>query len=389
VKKYLALTSAFLIFAAAAANTIWAQDEIYTNKNAPANYDANLKAGDKAIGVILGSPENVIIVSKSGNIYRAKNDTGRDIEYLLHANAVYPYFDLYEFQNIISGNEDLVMPYVECYAKKHGWDFEKLKGIGYRERYYHRDIKNELQEEQAKLVQLESRLKSLPARPDTYLEFNQNPAVWYEIAINRAEYLSCALSEQQVKDFKESPWLRAHKDGIQKVLRYVENYRAGSGDSMGTESEYALYAVSPKERTAWLKDKNALQLKDEVDKLLKPLAAALAQKLPTYQPRMEKYSFGTATDFALMKKAFSNPARYKIFKTGLMQNVWQIDKNSLGIPNARYKNGAFYLHDTQADHPYCYLTYVNIIQDYSGGGIYAASRAKYIQDELVACPAEN
>ncbi|NJM52256.1 MAG: hypothetical protein HC846_01990 [Blastocatellia bacterium] len=104
-------------------------------------------------------------------------------------------------------------------------------------------------------------------------------------------------------------------------MRYVDSYRPGSGDSMGTESEYALYAVSPKLRSEWLKEKNALQFKGAVDEMLKPLADALAQKLPTYQPRMEKYPFGTAADFTLMKKAFTNPARYKIFKSGLQQKL--------------------------------------------------------------------
>lgn len=70
-----------------------------------------------------------------------------------------------------------------------------------------------------------------------------------------------------------------------------------------------------------------------------------------------------------------------------MQNIWRIDANSLGIPNARYKNGLIYLPDTNADHPYCYATRVNIIQDYAGGGRYAASRSKLVMDELVACPA--
>ena len=372
--------------------SVLAQDDVYSNKFAPSNYDANLKKGDKAIGVVIGSLETFTIVSKSVGIYLATEDSsGR--EYSLRANSVYPYFDVQQFGEIISGKEDLITPYLECYAKKHNQDADRLKGNGFRPPYFGFDNAEEtkatLQKQQAQLAQLETQLKTLTARPDTFLEYGNNPAVWYEIAAKRTEYLPCVLGDKAAQDVADSPWLRAHRDGVKKVMRYVENYQPGSKDSMGTESEYALYAVSQKERMTWLKDKNALQFKDAVDEILKPLADALTQKLPTYQPRMEKYSFGTTADFALMKKAFSNPSRYKIFKTGLMQNAWQIDKNALGIPNARYKNGVFYLRDSQSDHPYCYVTYVNIIQDYSGGGTYAASRSKFIQDELVACPAGN
>lgn len=371
-------------------NSIMAQDEVYVNENAPANYDANLKKGDKAIGVVIGDLEAFTIISKSGGIYQAAQESsGR--EYSLRANSVYPYFNIKQFGEIINGKEDLITPYLECYAKKRNLDFEQVRGDGFRPPDFGNaeEMKEVLQKQQPQLAQLEAQLKTLSARPDTFLDYTKNPAVWYEIASQRIEYLPCVLGDKAAQDVAESPWLRAHRDGIKKVLGYVENYQLGSKDSMGTDSEYAVYAVSPKERINWLKEKNALQFKDAVEEMLKPLADALAKKLPDYPARMEKYPFGTAADFALMKSVFSNPARYKIFKIGLQQNSWVIDKNSLGIPNARYKNGVIYLRDLQGDHPYCYATHINIIQDYSGGGTYAGSRAKYILDELVACPAGN
>ena len=307
MKKYFVLTAAFLIFGATVAR---AQDDVNGNANAPANYDANLRAGARAVAK-LSDLETITVVSKSGGVYRAKLDDGTDNVYLFRANAVYPYFDLQEFGNIISGKEDLIAPYLECYAKKRGADFEKLKSDGFRPPYFGdaNEMKTELQSGQAKLAQIEAALKTLAARPDTFLDYTQNPAVWSDIAANRAEYLPCALGDRRTEDIKDSPWLRAHRDGVKKVLSAVENYRAGSGDSMNSGSEYAFYAISLKMRADWLKEKNALDFKDEIDKLLKPLAAALAEKLPTYFPNAEKYAIRNPAEEALMKRVLTNPAR--------------------------------------------------------------------------------
>ena len=369
--------------------TASAQDEAYSNENAPAGYDANLKAGDKAVGSLRGNLETVNIISKSGGVYTTTLDDGTNNKYLFRAGAVYPYFDIREFQKIFVGSEDLITPYLECYAKKRGVNFETVKGDGFRPPDFlnANAMKTELQNGQAKLAELEARLKNLSARPDTFLDYRQNPALWYEIASKRAEYLPCALGERQTRDVKESPWLRAHRDDIAKVLKAVNEYDPATEISMRSDMDVALYAVSLKARNEWLKEKNALAFKDEIDKLLQPLAEALAKKLPTFFPKMEKYAVRNPAEEALMKQVLTNPARYKIFKIGLMQSAWQIDKGVLGIPNARYKNGLIYLRDTQADHPYCYATYVNVIQDYAGGGTYAASRSKLVLDELVGCPA--
>ena len=386
MKRIFILTIALLIFGAVGTQ---AQDDVKENANAPANYDANLRAGARAVAASFGGLETVTVVSKSGNIYRAKLDDGTDNIYLFRANAVYPYFDVQAFGQIVEGKEDLITPYLECSAKKRGADAEKLKGDGFRPPYFadQNAMKTELQNGQATLAQLEASLKVLAAHPDTFLAYQNNPAVWYDIAVNRAEYLPCALGDRRTEDIKDSPWLRAHRDGVKKVLSAVENYRAGSGDSMMSSSEYAFYAVSPKMRADWLKEKNALDFKDEIDKLLKPLADALAAKLPSYFPSTDKYAVRNAAEEALMKQVLPNAAQNKIFKIGLAQTTWQIDKGTLGIPQARYKNGLIYRRSTQTDHPYCYATYVNVVQNYAGGGTYAASRSEIIREELVACPA--
>lgn len=388
MKKQLILAFIFVLSFYSA--IVLGQDDIYSNEEAPANYDANLRQGDKAVGASNGDLETLNILSKSNGVYKATM-SGRDNEYYYRANSVYPYFDIQQFGRIIEGKNDLITPYLECYAKKRNLDFEKVTGNAFHTPDYSNvsEMKDALQKNQAQLAQLQTQLNTLAARPDTFLAFEKNPAVWYEIAAKRAEYLPCVLGEKEAADVRDSPWLRAHRDGIKKVLDAIERYRAGSGDSMMSSSEYAFYAVSPKMRADWLKEKNALNFSDAVDQMLKPLATALTEKLPTYLPSTEKYAVRNQAEEALLKRVLPNPTRQKIFKIGLAQTTWQIDKGSFGIPQARYKNGLIYRRDLQADHPYCYATYVNVIQNYAGGGTYAASRSEIIREELVACPAGN
>ncbi len=388
MKKGFILTFAFSIIIAFGSITVSAQDA-ESNPNAPQTYDANLKTGDLAVAVTSGVYlETVRIVSKSSNVYKVIDQDDGETLYF-QANAVYPFFDVPQFGKIIDQGKNYISPYLECYAQKHNLDFDKVKGNSYSKPYFANVqlMEKQLQEELPNLAETENLLKTLAARPDTFAPFVSNPAVWVEIASKRAEYFQCAVGERETRDIKDSPWLSIHKQDIAKTLKRVNDYDPATKISMGSDTEYALYAVSLKKRDEWLRGANALVFKEPLDIALKPLAEALAKKLPTYFPKMEKYSVRNAGEEALMKRALENPARYKIFKVGLMQSAWQIDQGVLGIPNARYKNGLIYLRDTEADHPYCYATYVNVIQDYAGGGRYAASRSKLVLDELVGCPA--
>lgn len=380
----------FTILTLAAALSIGQQNiaaqDIYSNDAAPAGYDANLRPGAYAIAVLMGDLERVKIVSKSGGVYKTLRE---DREYEFRSNAIYPDFDPAEFGEIVSYGYGVIDAYLPCYARKHGREQERVTGNGFNPSYTVdiSSLKTDLEANQGKLAEISARVKRLANRPDTFLPYDKNPAIWDDIATNRAEYLRCALGERQESDVKDSPWLRAHRDGIAKVLKQVNDYDPATMNSMGSGSEYALYAVSPRERAKWLKDKNALAFAEEIDKLLKPLADALAKKLPTYKPRTSIYSVRNAGEEALMMRVLTVPSRYTVFSIGLAHSAWQIDKGVLGIPQARYKNGLIYLRDKQADHPYCYATYVNVIQDYAGGGTYASSRAEIRLDELAACPA--
>lgn len=156
--------------------------------------------------------------------------------------------------------------------------------------------------------------------------------------------------------------------------------------------EWLWRAVSPKERNKWF-EQHKENLKpsgvQKFNRALDALDASAAKKLPTYVPDSKEFLVRNPAEERMMKSVLKEPARYKIYRIGLNQSAWLIDKNAVGIPTARYKHGMIYLRDLQSDHPYCYATFVNIIQDYAGGGTYAASRARFIKDELMGCPAEK
>lgn len=188
----------------------------------------------------------------------------------------------------------------------------------------------------------------------------------------------------------ESGWLDVHLGKIAERQKEVDEFTPERGWFTGNFTyDHLLFAVSPKEREKWLKDANGLHLKDcpNLVAAFDKLVASTAKKLPLYVPNPQAYKIRNAAEERMMKTILTDPARYKIHKIGLNQTSWLISKNDFGLPTARYKHGMIYLRDTQSDHPYCYMTYVNILQDYSGGGTYGASYPLFIKDVLTGCPA--
>ncbi len=369
-----------------------AQDDVKSNPNAPDNYDPNLASGARAVGVYSGSPVKVKIVSKSGGVYKTTVlDSPNPYILYFKANSVYPYFDTDKLRSLVNEYRAAIEPYVEAYAAKYSLSADAIKGDGFNFDIGHsteREQKKQLDRSQTRLAELESRLKTdIEAFPQTYTVFDFNPAVVKEIASARDEYFHAIISKKTSLRAEESVWLSAHRDGIRKAQKAVDDYDPATKSTMGTSSEYVLYAVSPKARTKWLTSTNTLEFKEAVDASLAPLAAALRKKLPAYLPPLKSYPLRNPTEEAMMKRLLGDAARYKIYGSGLMPGGWKIETNNLGIPLSRYKHGILYFRDTQADHPYCHATFINIIQSYAGGGTYAASRASLVQNDIVACPA--
>ncbi len=186
--------------------------------------------------------------------------------------------------------------------------------------------------------------------------------------------------------------LKMFLDDIAKARKEVDEYNANDKLYLvnSTSTEWLWRAVSPKERGEWTEKWKTLLTSTSrkmFDDALDELNAAAAKKLPAYQGYLKNYTIHNAADERMIKGTLKNIAEYKIFSSGLQEGTWLIDKNDYGLPTARYKHGVIYLRRTTSDHPYCYASYVNVKQDYAGGGTYGASYARFIEDEMVGCPA--
>ncbi len=195
-------------------------------------------------------------------------------------------------------------------------------------------------------------------------------------------------TENDEMDFRLTFFL----EEIAKTQKSVERYNPDDYlylVSGGSESEWLLRAVSMREREKWAKDwlKKPIEQKKFAE-ALDALSASAARKMPDYTPGAKNFAFRNAAEEKMMKATLKNAATLEIIKIGLFHGNWQISKNDYGLPNARYKQGFIWVRNTADDHPYCHLYQVNIIQDYAGGGTYAASYARFLGDTLFGCPAK-
>lgn len=364
--------------------------EVKVNPRALSGLDANLNRGDQAIAVDeFGFLDPITIISKSGKTYKARHLKSPNHVYWYQANSIYPNFDTLEFERIMLNNRQYVSSYLECYAKKHNLELDQVADPSHSPNNYGNaeKMRAALQKEFPKLAEIESQLKSkLQSRPNTFLNYQRNPAIWEEIVTNKTQYLDCAIGNE---DAKPDPFLNAFLDEIAETQKEIENYSPETKIYLISIGKYDWLkrAVSKKAREEWLNQwtKNPAQ-RQQFSEALDAVAAAAARKLPLYTPKLKNYSIHNPVEEKLMKSKINDLADHKIHYIGLEQANWLIEKNSLGIPTARFKRGLVWVRYTPNDHPYCRIYYINIIQDYAGGGTYGASYGKFLTDELAGCP---
>jgi hypothetical protein len=153
-----------------------------------------------------------------------------------------------------------------------------------------------------------------------------------------------------------------------------------------SNDDYIGLALSKKERTKWLQDKKVAP-DAKLDAVLDELKASLYKRLPEYSINPKSFNNRNAAEEKMMLAEMSDVPGIKVFKIGFNQASWLIDKNELGIPKARYKHGLIFGRNPASDDPFCRVWYINVVQDYAGGGTYGATEARYIEKELIACPA--
>jgi hypothetical protein len=153
-----------------------------------------------------------------------------------------------------------------------------------------------------------------------------------------------------------------------------------------SNDDYIGLALSKKERAKWLQDKKVAP-DAKLDAALDELKASLYKRLPEYTINPKSFNNRNAAEEKMMLAEMSDVPGIKVFKIGFNQASWLIDKNELGIPKARYKHGLIYGRNPASEDPFCRVWYINVVQEYAGGGTYGATEARYIEKELIACPA--
>jgi hypothetical protein len=192
---------------------------------------------------------------------------------------------------------------------------------------------------------------------------------------------------------KSSWWVDYHVEELAKFKKKLDEWVPADSyfPSPVSNDDYAVLALSPTERTAWLKDHKALDVRDtpnnKLDAAFDSLKESLIRRIPDNKVDPKAFAFHNLGEEKMIVTDMSSVSGIKVYKTGLSEANWLIDKNDYGLPTARYKHGMLWGRNPNAEDQFCRIWYVNIIQDYSGGGTYGASYAKYTGKELVACPA--
>ena len=187
-----------------------------------------------------------------------------------------------------------------------------------------------------------------------------------------------------VDDIKKKQEEAAAYTGPQDKIYYVSE----------TQDDYIRLAVSKSARDKWFADKKMNDYRadracNKLDPALDELATTVAKTIPLYVPEAGKFAAHNASEESLMKSKVTDIADLKVFKVGLASASWNIEKNGLDIPINRYKYGLIYAKPSKADDSYCRMIFVNVIQDYAGGGTYGATYARFIKSEIAGCPSGN
>lgn len=285
-------------------------------------------------------------------------------------------YDTGAFDKIKWGNNELLKPYLECYAKKHNLELIKVTDNAFRERGFEnsQEMKKELEEEKPQLLEIGRQLKSqLKSRPNTGKTYHYNPAIWEEIIDNLAEYMPCAITGEQSRRTSGSVYMKMYLEDIKKMQKEVDEYNPAERNYFVSTStaDYLLFAVSKREREKWLAD--SMEFKPTLDPLLDALAASAAKKLPLYKPNASWFKFRNPAAEKLILGIFKSPGTIKVHQIGLEDANWEIQKDNYGLlPSYRYKHANVYYRDSSDDHPYCRVASVRVKQDYAGGGTYSA-----------------
>lgn len=209
------------------------------------------------------------------------------------------------------------------------------------------------------------------------------------IAVDNTPVQHSAISPHPPKGCG-SGFFSVHYGDAYKTLREAEEYKPGLRDYYVRElsdrrNEYLLSGISPKYRADWLTSHRIAE-KDQqcIVPMFDELGAAAKRTLSKYHPR--GYIHHESGEDALIRDAVkAELPDAEFLQSGVKSAAWEIEKHSNGVPSSRYKYGMAWVKSATFDDGYCRIAYVNLIQDYSGGGTYAESKASFLNFEPAGC----
>ena len=175
---------------------------------------------------------------------------------------------------------------------------------------------------------------------------------------------------------------------IETTRKQAEDYKPGARDYYvqdfsDRQNIYLKASLSPSRRRQWLGTwpKNIV---DCITPALDNLGTIAKKTLPTYIP--SGYNLGTAAEQKILRSGVNDLADATVFKVGISSPNWLISKDGYNFPTARYKYGMIWAKYPGLDDGFCRIIYVNLVQDYAGGGTYGASYGNFIKSEFAGCP---
>jgi hypothetical protein len=179
-------------------------------------------------------------------------------------------------------------------------------------------------------------------------------------------------------------------ENIEKTKEQALGYKPGDRtyyvqDFNDRRNVYLWAAISPSERADFMERFDADPATGKcIGKLIDELGVVAKRTLPSYRPA--GYTTKTPAEERLLRGAVPGATAATVYRAGVEGPDWRIDKNDYGIPTVRYKYGMVYLKMPTQDDGFCRIAWVNIVQDYAGGGTYGSSRGSYIKIEPAGCP---
>jgi hypothetical protein len=183
--------------------------------------------------------------------------------------------------------------------------------------------------------------------------------------------------------------LNLHLKDIAKTRAEAEEFTPGLRNYYVStlsdrKNRYLEAALLPKVRTDWLKTWSAESV-NCMNVALDGLADAARKTIPGYFGPAG-YTLGTPAEKKALHSAV-DVSTGKVLRSGLQQASWLISKNSYDLPTSRYKYGYVLVqYPDSVQSGLCWVFWVNLVQEYSGGGTYGDSYGNYVGRDLAGCP---